>query len=140
MLSKGQNLGIFLGSFGALLGGLLWIIITGIALKSIIFMIIPVVLLIAGMAIVYLFYKKYPDRWLVILGALIIFLVVVNFIFANILYQMIPDYIGGISTGKDQMGPLQINIFLGIFAFWGIFCIILGVFKKRHGNYKTKDM
>jgi len=46
MLSKGQNLGIFLGSFGALLGGLLWIIITGIALKSIIFIIAPVLLVI----------------------------------------------------------------------------------------------
>jgi hypothetical protein len=134
MLPKGQNLGVFLGSLGAILGSLLWIIITGVVLKSMIFIIIPAVIMIAGMAVFYLFYKKYPQKWLVILGALIVFLVMVNLIFANILYQRIPDYIGGISTGKEQMGLLQVNIFLGVFAFWGIFCIIVGLIRKRPGK------
>ncbi len=130
MPSKGQKLGIFLGLFGTMLGGFLWIIITGIVLKSMIFIIIPAVLLIASTVIVYLIYNKYPHKWLVILGALIIFLVIVNFIFINILYQRIPDYVGDISTGRNQMGLLPINIFLGIFSLWGIFCIVLGIFKK----------
>ena len=134
MQSRGQNTGIFLGFFGAILGGLLWIIITGIVLKSMIFIIVPSALLIGSMVIVYLFYKKYPRKWLVILGALIIFLVAVNFIFANILYQSIPDYVGGISTGKNEMSLLQINIFLGMFAFWGLFCIIVGIFRKHPGK------
>ncbi len=130
MPSKGQKLGIFLGLFGTILGGLLWIIITGIVLKSMIFIIIPAVLLIASTVIVYLIYNKYPHKWLVILGALIIFLVIINLIFINILYQRIPDYVGGITTGKNEMSLLQVNIFLGIFAFWGIFCLVLGIFKK----------
>ena len=130
MLTKGQKLGIFLGLFGTMLGGFLWIIITGIVLKSMIFIIIPAVLLIASTVIVYLVYNKYPHKWLVILGALIIFLVIVNLIFINILYQRIPDYVGGITTGKNEMSLLQVNIFLGIFAFWGIFCLVLGIFKK----------
>jgi drug/metabolite transporter (DMT)-like permease len=134
MQLRGQNIGIFLGLLGAVLGGLLWIIITGIVLKSAIFIVIPAVLMILSIVIVYLCYKKYPGKWLLILGILIIFLVAVNFIFANILYQSIPDSVGGITTGKNEMSLLQVNIFLGIFAFWGIFCIIIGTIRKHPGK------
>ncbi|MBN2073831.1 MAG: hypothetical protein JW770_07805, partial [Actinobacteria bacterium] len=64
---------------------------------------------------------KNPEKWLIILGSLIIFLVIANFFFINILYGGIPEYIGEMSTGRNQTGLLQINIFIGIFAFWGFY-------------------
>ena len=133
MNSKNKNLGMLLGSAGAILGGLLWIIITGIVLKSVLFITVPSILLVASILIVIKLYNMLPEKWYIILGATILFLVIINIIFVNILYSKIPDFVGEISTGKNQMGLLQINIFLAIFSFWGFFCIFLGVFKKKKG-------
>ena len=131
MNSKNKNLGMLLGSVGAILGGLLWIVITGIVLKSILFITVPSILAVASILIVIKLYNMFPEKWYIILGLLILFLVIINLIFVNILYSKIPDFVGEISTGKNQMGLLQINIFLAIFSFWGLFCIFIRIFKKK---------
>jgi len=128
---KGKNLGIILGSAGAVLGGLLWIIITGIVIKSALFIILPSIIAVASILIVIKLYYMYPEKWLVSLGSLILFLGIINVIFVNILYSRIPAFIGEISTGKNQMGLIQLNTFLAIFSFWGLFCIFAGIFKKK---------
>ena len=71
------------------------------------------------------------QKWLVSSGSLILFLGIINVIFVNILYSRIPAFIGEISTGKNQMGLIQLNTFLAIFSFWGLFCIFAGIFKKK---------
>ena len=43
----------------------------------------------------------------------------------------IPDFVGEISTGKNQMGLLQLSLFLAVFSFWGLFCIFVGILKKK---------
>ena len=52
MSAKSKNLGIILGSIGAILGGLLWIIITGIVLKSVLFIAVPSICAVASILIV----------------------------------------------------------------------------------------
>ena len=131
MSVKSKNLGIILGSIGAMLGGLLWIIITGIVLKSVLFIAVPSICAVASILIVLKLYNMFPEKWLIILGSLILFLVIINIVSVNILYSKIPDFVGGISTGKNQMGLLQINIFHAIFSFWGLFCIFIEIFKKK---------
>ncbi|MBM3709515.1 MAG: hypothetical protein FJW61_03720 [Actinobacteria bacterium] len=131
MSIKGKDLGIILGSAGAIFGGLLWIIITGIVIKSALYIILPSIIAVAGILIVIKLYYMYPEKWLVILGSLLLLLVIINAVFLNLLYPKIPDFIGEISTGKNQMALLQINIFLAIFSFWGLFCIFVGIFKKK---------
>jgi hypothetical protein len=131
MNTRGKNLGIILGSAGAILGGLLWIIITGIVIKSALFIILPSIISVASILIVIKLYYAYPEKWLVILGSLILLLVIINVVFVNILYPKIPDFVGKIITGKNQMGLIQLNTFLAIFSFWGLFCIFVGIFKKK---------
>ena len=131
MNTRGKNLGIILGLGGAILGGLLWIIITGIIIKSAIFIILPSIIAVASILIVIKLYNMFPEKWLVILGSLILFLVIINVISVNILYPKIPDFVGEINTGKNQMGLIQLNTFLAIFSFWGLFCIFVGIFKKK---------
>jgi hypothetical protein len=67
----------------------------------------------------------------IILGSLILFLVIINIVSFNILYPKIPESIGEISTGKNQMALIQINTFLAIFSLWGLFCIFIGIFRKK---------
>lgn len=131
MDNKYARLGIIFGAAGSIIGGLLWIIIAGVAISSPLFIIIPSMLAIIFFALVIIFYNKYPKYWLIILGVLILGLIFTNFIFLNILFKQIPESIWGIDTGRNQYSIMQLNIFLGIFSFWGLFCIILGVFKKK---------
>lgn len=131
MNEKMKNLGIIIGSGGAIFGGILWIIIAGVVLKSALFIIIPSICAVASFLIVLKLYNMFPGKWLIILGGLILFLIMVNIIFVNALYPKIPDYVGEISTGKNQMGLIQLNLFLAMFSFWGLFCIFFGIFKQK---------
>jgi len=131
MKERNAKLGIIFGSIGAIVGGLLWIIIAGIAIKSILFIVIPAVLIVIFISATIVLYNRYPALWLIIIGMLILCLTTANFIFLNLVFTQIPDSLGGIDTGKNQYTLIQLNIFLGIFSFSGLFCLIFGIFKKR---------
>ena len=131
MKERNAKLGIIFGSIGATVGGLLWIIIAGIAIKSILFIVIPAVLIVIFISATIVLYNRYPALWLIIIGMLILCLTAVNFIFLNLVFTQIPDSLWGIDTGKNQYALIQLNIFLGIFSFSGLFCLIFGIFKKR---------
>ena len=131
MKERNAKLGIIFGSIGATVGGLLWIIIAGIAIKSILFIVIPAVLIVIFISATTVLYNRYPALWLIIIGMLILCLTAANFIFLNLVFTQIPDSLWGIDTGKNQYALIQLNIFLGIFSFSGLFCLIFGIFKKR---------
>ena len=131
MKERNAKLGIIFGSIGATVGGLLWIIIAGIAIKSILFIVIPAVLIVIFISATIVLYNRYPALWLIIIGMLILCLTAANFIFLNLVFTQIPDSLWGIDTGKNQYALIQLNIFLGIFSFSGLFCLIFGIFKKR---------
>ncbi len=128
---KGKDLGIILGSAGTVIGGLTWIIITGIVIKSTLIVTVTSILAVASILIIVKLYYMFPEKWLIILGSLILFLVIINIVFLNILYPKIPEFIGEISTGKSEVALIQINTFLAIFSVWGLFCIFIGIFKKK---------
>ena len=131
MKERNAKLGIIFGSIGATVGGLLWIIIAGIAIKSILFIVIPAVLIVIFISATIVLYNRYPALWLIIIGMLILCITAANFIFLNLVFTQIPDSLWGIDTGKNQYALIQLNIFLGIFSFSGLFCLIFGIFKKR---------
>jgi hypothetical protein len=131
MKEKNAKLGIIFGSIGATIGGLLWIIIAGIAIKSILFIVVPAILIVIFISAIIVLYNRYPALWLIIIGILILCLTAANFIFLNLVFTQIPDSLWGIDTGKNQYALIQLNIFLGIFSFSGLFCLIFGIFKKR---------
>ena len=131
MKERNAKLGIIFGSIGAIVGGLLWIIIAGIAIKSILFIVIPAVLIVIFISATIVLYNRYPALWLIIIGILILCLTAANFIFLNLLFTQIPDSLWGIDTGKNQYALIQLNIFLGMFSFLGLSCLIFGIFKKR---------
>jgi Ca2+/Na+ antiporter len=131
MKEKNAKLGIIFGSIGATIGGLLWIIIAGIAIKSILFIVVPAILIVIFISATIVLYNRYPALWLIIIGMLILCLTAVNFIFLNLVFTQIPDSLRDIDTGKNQYALIQSNIFLGIFSFSGLFCLIFGIFKKR---------
>jgi hypothetical protein len=85
----------------------------------------------ASILTVIILFNMFPEKWLVILGSPILFLVIINVISVNILYPKIPDFIGKIGTCKNQVSLIQLNTFFAIFSFWKLFCISVGVFKKE---------
>ena len=105
---------IIVGSLGAIFGGILWIVIVGVILKSIFIITVPLALGILCFFTVSILASKYPKKYLSILGITILLVSEINFIFINLLFKKIPSQICNILTGKECFTVLQINIFLAI--------------------------
>ncbi len=131
-----KKLGLIYGSLGAILGGILWITLLGIVLKS--FFIISLSLLLAALsfATVLFFSKKYPNNDLSTFGILTLWLTSINLIFINTLYEEIPKNIGTLSTGKESLTLGEINFFLGVLFLTGLFLTFKGFINNVALNKK----
>ena len=129
---QGEKAGLIGGAIGTTIGGTSWLIILGISMKSILLATVPVLWGLVGVIAVIKFYDINPERKFLIIGAGILWIVVLNFILGNILYDKIPDTLAGMSTGKDQFSLLQINIFLGLISLLGFYFILRDIFETRN--------
>lgn len=129
---QGEKLGLIGGTIGTAIGGTSWLIILGISLKSILLATVPVLWGLIGVIAVIKLYDINPERKFLIIGAGILWIIVLNFILGNILYDKIPDTLGGMSTGKDQLSLLHINIFLGLILLLGFWFILRDIFETRN--------
>lgn len=112
------------------IGGLAWLLITGAVINA--WWAIGLILLIGIFSIVtsFRYIDRYPGRERAILGTLMLWVIVVNFVFANAIYDRIPDYILGISSGKAQFSLLCINLFLGLLSFLGFGLVLKDISEK----------
>ena len=126
-MAKPERFTIIMAVTGAVVGGLCWLVIMGIALKSWTCILIPVFLGAFCLYGVIKLYSRHPTRKFTIIGLAILWLVIINFISVNALYDSIPDTLGGISTGKNQISLNMLNLYLGIFSLAGFIFIIVDI-------------
>jgi hypothetical protein len=112
------------GIIGISLGGTAWLLLLGIYLKSpsVIFLTIiwEIIAIVGSIRL----YKINHSRKLAIFAMAILWIVVLNFALANILYDKIPDTIAEITTGKQSFSIVKLNLFFGILSFIGFSLLV----------------
>lgn len=136
-MNNQQRTGILSGAGGSIFGGLCWLVISGFVIKSWPVAVIPVILGAICFYGVMKLYDERPERSAAIMGAAVLFIVVINFIFANMIYDKLPSSLGGMTTGKDSFSISQLNIFFGLLSLLGFGMIIQDIRKK--GEKKKED-
>lgn len=74
---------------------------------------------VLGMVASWWGYHRHPTRKFSIIGASILWVSIINLVFANGLYDAIPATLDGVSTGKEQISRWWLNGFLGLAALPG---------------------
>lgn len=124
LTERAEKIGILGGTLGGIVGGTLWLIILGIVIKSPLIIVMPIVCGAICFGGVLKLYQFNPARKFAILGLAFLWIIVLNFILANIVYHQIPDMIGGVSTGKGQFSLTNLNFFLGGMSIMGFGFVI----------------
>ena len=131
-MTQSQKTGVIGGTIGATIGFTAWLIIMGISIKSPLIILMPIIWGLICVVGVIKLYNINPSRKFAIVGIGLLWLVVLNFILGNILYDKIPDTLGSISTGKEQFSLVKINIFLGLMALLGFYFLIKDILEKKN--------
>jgi len=126
-----QGKGAFWGIVGATIGGIGWIIILGVVLRSPAIATIATALGVTTLFVALKLYQISPDRAFAIIGTVLLWLIIINLIFLNLLYETIPEKLGGLATGKDQISLITLNIQIGVFSIVGFFFLILDIIDTR---------
>lgn len=127
---EAEKIGLIGGAVGATVGGLSWLIILGIVLKSPLYTVLPILWGIVCIVAVVKLYAINPQRFCAIIGTAILWIMVLNIMLGNMLYESIPDTVGGMSTGKEQMSLLMINVFMALFLVPGFFLLVRDIVRK----------
>lgn len=130
-MTQGEKAGLIGGTVGATIGGTCWLIVLGVVLRSPVYTLIPILWGLVCIVAVVKLYSINPKRKFLLMGTALLWIVLLNFILANILYDKIPDTLAGASTGKDQISLLKVNVFLGIVSLLGFFFLIRDIFETR---------
>jgi len=126
-----QGKGAFWGIVGATIGGIGWIIILGVVLRSPAIATIATALGVTTLFVALKLYQISPDRAFAIIGTVLLWLIIINLIFLNLLYETIPGKLGDLATGKDQISLITLNIQIGVFSIVGFFFLILDIIDTR---------
>lgn len=131
-MKQSEKTGIIGGTIGATIGGTAWLIIGGISMKSPLCILVPILWGLICIIAVLKLYNINPKRKFLIVGASLLWLVVLNFALGNILYDKIPDTLAGMSTGKEQFSLVKLNIFLGLMSLLGFYFLIKDILEKKN--------
>lgn len=129
-MEKTYNAGAAIGIMGGALGSVIWLFITGLATNSPFFAFVPTLCGLAGGFFALFLLTRRPERRQLIAGGVILWLVVINFIFGNLLFDRIPPTVWGMSTGKEQFSRLHMNLLLVAMSLFGIYLMSQGWNKK----------
>jgi len=124
-------LATLLGGYG---GGLAWLVIVAWMLNSPLFSLSVVLLAGVGIWVSWRAYLRQPQHKLRIVGLSVLWVVGLNLVFANVLYDVIPATLNGISTGKEQFTRWGLNMFLGMMLLPGCYLIALDYFLSSYAN------
>ena len=129
-MEKSKRMGMIIGSIGCVLGGLLWILVLGISVGSYRITVVPIILAAFCVLFVINFSRTYPERFVSIIGLVILLVASANMVFLNCFYSLIPDQVGGITTGKDMVALPILNALIAFFVLAGILLIVRDGRKK----------
>jgi hypothetical protein len=129
-MEKTYNLGAAIGIMGGALGSVIWLFITGLETYSSFFAFVPVGCGVLGGFFALFLLSRKPERRQIIAGGVILWLVAVNLVFGNLLFDKIPPTVWGMSTGKELFSRLHLNLLLVAMSLFGIYLISQGWKKK----------
>ncbi|MCM8784346.1 MAG: hypothetical protein NC818_06220 [Candidatus Omnitrophica bacterium] len=122
-MQRGERIGIIAGAMGSSLGTMLWLVILGVLIKSVVLIILPLIVVLVSVTGVAKLYSMNPERKLSIIGILITWLIFWNVILLNYYYDKIPQSIGNITTAKSNIPLAEINCMLALFFIIG--CVFM---------------
>jgi hypothetical protein len=105
--------------------GVVWIIIAGIVRNSFWLTAIPLLLGIACIAGAVKLYSLRPDRAFAILGITVLWYIVTNFVFANLLSLSIPGELSDVNAPFLAARLTMLNIQIGFLSSVGFMFIIM---------------
>ena len=129
-MEKTYNAGAAIGIMGGALGSVIWLFITGLATNSPFFAFVPTFCGLAGGFLALFLLTRKPERRQTIAGGVIIWLVAINLVFGNLLFDRIPPTVWGMSTGKEMFSRLHLNLLLVAMSLFGVYLMAQGWRKK----------
>ncbi|MCI0331392.1 MAG: hypothetical protein L0196_10710 [candidate division Zixibacteria bacterium] len=129
-MEKTYNAGAAIGIMGGALGSVIWLFITGLAANSPFFAFVPTICGLAGGFFALFLLTRRPERRQTIAGGVILWLVAINLVFGNLLFDRIPPTVWGMSTGREQFSRLHMNLLLVAMSLFGIYLLAQGWRKK----------
>ncbi|HLG94086.1 MAG TPA: hypothetical protein VI546_04555 [candidate division Zixibacteria bacterium] len=129
-MEKTYNAGAAIGIMGGALGSVIWLFITGLATNSPFYAFVPTICGLAGGFFALFLLTRRPERRQIIAGGVILWLVAINFVFGNLLFDRIPSAVWGMSTGKATFSRLHLNLLLVAMSLFGIYLMAQGWRKK----------
>jgi len=129
-MDKGERMGFIMGTAGATLGALLWLVILGIVIRSILLIVLPVIFGLTCVVAAVKLYSMRPQKKLSIMGLAILWLIFWNSLLANFYYERIPQNVGTLTTGKNQFSLMHINIMLAVFFLAGCVLIVKDILSE----------
>lgn len=115
---------------GVVVGGLSWIVISGLIVRDILLW-APGILM--GAALLWLAmwaYARRPERAVTILGVTLLCVVVICALYLQPVLDRIPDQLC-VTTGKSAFVPIELRVFFGLLAAAGAALIARDLLLKR---------
>ena len=133
-MEKTYNAGAAIGIMGGALGSVIWLFITGLATNSPFFAFVPTYCGLAGGFFALFLLTRKPERRQIIAGGVILWLVAVNLVFGNLLFDRIPPTVWGMSTGKETFSRLHLNLLLVAMSLFGVYLMAQGWRRKSESQ------
>jgi len=111
--------------------GVAWIIAAGVLKGSFWLAALPLVLGATGILGALKLYFLRPERVFVILGGVILWYIIVNFVLANVLSLSGPRESHEVASQMFAVRLMMFNIQLGVLSLLGFFFLVADLFRKK---------
>lgn len=125
-MEKQFNAGAAIGIMGGVLGSIIWLFIAGLAINSPLYAFVPAFCGLAGGFFALFLLTRRPERRMPIAGGTILWLVAINFVFGNLIFDQIPESLWGMSTGKAAFSRLHLNLLFLAMSLLGFYMLVPG--------------
>lgn len=129
-MEKIFNAGAAVGIMGGALGSVIWLFITGLAIGSPFFMLVPLLCGFLGGFLALFLLTRRPERRNFIAGLCILWMTAVNFLFGNLVFDQIPPSVWGIPTHMGAFSRLHMNLLLLAMTLFGFYLTVQNRLKR----------
>jgi hypothetical protein len=130
-MEKTFNMGAAVGILGGVVGSVIWLFITGLAINSPFFMLVPLLCGFLGGFLALFLLTRRPERRNFIAGLCILWMTAVNCFFGNLVFDQIPASVWGIPTHMGDFSRLHMNLLLLTMALFGFYMTVKNRLKRN---------
>lgn len=129
-MAKSGKRGLLVGAIMGTLGGLLWIVLLGYVIRSPLFIVLPPLLGAMGVAGMVKLYSLKPERLWGIIGLMFFWLLVLNFVFGNLILDQASKVMPEVTRLGSQFSILHFNVFAGALSVLGFAYLVSDILGK----------